>query len=414
MAALEAILITGTTTSCKKDMFKQDVYDSIMKQEFPIDPVDAAHSWNLTTRRTATVNITDTDIRRIMVLTDDPATNYQAAIMAQKTTFNRGDNFLTFAAPTVQTTFYAAVEQNDGSLLVKPFTTSDARVTMADATQEQKPVTAPGYQTFTYCFEEDYPQPGDYDFNDCVLRISVTPGDQPNQRKINVSVAATGANKLIAAALRLVNYNYDDIESVTTTDGKRWDEDYPTTQYILTNTETLQQGRNGEAAIRLFENASWIMVHNQPDNVGMLTNYKVNVTKTTTETTKQINPPVKTYIVTFKESATALLDNFTLLNIDPFIVTNFNGGNWETHVYEHKHANVLFEGVRQESGHMTWAICVPDGNFRWPLEGLIIGTKKDGLLTGVYREFGHSFGEWAANRNTAKDWYLYPTIADVY
>ena len=63
MAALEAILITGTTTSCKKDMFKQDVYDSIMKQEFPIDPVDAAHSWNLTTRRTATVNITDTDIR---------------------------------------------------------------------------------------------------------------------------------------------------------------------------------------------------------------------------------------------------------------------------------------------------------------------------------------------------------------
>jgi len=415
VVALSALMLFSTT-SCKKDMFDAEVYQEILKQEFPIDPIDSQQQWDLTTNCIATVNVPILlkGQKRLMILTDNPTTNRQAAIMAESKSYSNGDNYLVFAAPKALTTFYAAIEQTDGSLLIKPFNYGDQRVSMSDATKIDKLANTLGYQTFTYCFEENYPEPGDYDFNDCVLRISVQPGDKANQRKINVSMVATGADKLIGAAINIRNYRYSDIESVTIQDGTVWDEGYPAHRYLMENTETLQQGRNGEAVIRLFENASWIMVHNQTDNIGALINYKVNVTKTYSETTRQINPTTKTYIITFKENATSLLNNFSLLNIDPFIVTSYNSGTWETHIYEYKHSNILFEGIDQDSSNMTWALCIPTGNFRWPLEGRLIGSAKGGVITGAYREYGYAFGQWAANRHKAQDWYLHPTLSEVY
>ena len=404
------------TTSCKKNMFNEEVYNEILKIEFPIDPVDDQQDWELTTRRSASINVPTAlkDAQRLMVLSDNPATNQSAVIMAETNRITAGSNVLVFAAPKAQTTFYAALEQADGSLYIKAFTATNLRPSMADATQIAKPANTLGYQTFTYCYEENYPEPGDYDFNDCVLRISVAPGQQSNQRKITVTLAATGASKLIGGAINILNYNYDDIKSVVEQDGVMWDEGYPAHRWLMDNTATLQKGRNGEAVIRLFENASWIMVRNDADNAGGLINYKVNVSRTASDDTKQTDPTTKTFIVTFKESATTLLNNFTLLNLDPFVVTVYNSGTWETHTYPYKHLNVLFEGVQQNSGNMTWALCIPSGDFRWPLEGVLIGSAKDGLITGAYREPNHAFGSWAANKSRAQDWYLHPTTTSVY
>lgn len=415
-AVLATVLLFSASSCKKKEMFNEEVYKEILKIESPIDPIDSLHRWNLTTNRVATINVPASlkGQKRLMVLTGNPLTNPKTVIMAESKTYNSGDNFLVFAAPKVQTSFYAALEQADGSLLIKEFTSSNLRASMADATQIAKPSYELGYQAFTYCFEEDYPKPGDYDFNDCVMRISVEPGDKSNQRKIKVSLVATGAEKMLAAAINILNYKYADIESIETADGKIWDDGYPVNRYLIDHTETLLEGRQGEAVIRLFENASWVMVHNDPDDAGMFLNYKVNVTKTDSETEIQANFTTKTYIVTFKESAVDLLNNFSLLNLDPFLVTNYNGGIWETHTYEYKHANVLFEGVNQNSGNVTWALCIPDGEFRWPIEGYIIGTLKDGINAGAYREYGHAFGQWAADRNMAQDWYQYPTSTVVY
>ena len=63
---------------------------------------------------------------------------------------------------------------------------------------------------------------------------------------------------------------------------------------------------------------------------------------------------------------------------------------------------------------MTWALCVPDGEFRWPLEGVLIGRAKDGIITGAYRQPNHAFGSWEAKKSRAQDWYLYPTETSVY
>jgi hypothetical protein len=63
---------------------------------------------------------------------------------------------------------------------------------------------------------------------------------------------------------------------------------------------------------------------------------------------------------------------------------------------------------------LPWAIVVPDGSFRYPLDGVNIGFAKEGALFGAYMTDKHAFGNWASNSGTALDWYLYPTGNMVY
>ena len=72
-------------------------------------------------------------------------------------------------------------------------------------------------QTFAYLFEEEYPAPGDYDYNDIVLRISMELSGKREVR-FNVRLAAVGGEKQMGAAIRLAGYKYDEIESVKTVD----------------------------------------------------------------------------------------------------------------------------------------------------------------------------------------------------
>ena len=83
-----------STMSCKKDMFNAETYKEILKLEFPIDPIDEEHQWNLTARRSATITVPASakDALRLMVLTDHPANNKSAAIMAETSDFNVGNN----------------------------------------------------------------------------------------------------------------------------------------------------------------------------------------------------------------------------------------------------------------------------------------------------------------------------------
>jgi hypothetical protein len=48
------------------------------------------------------------------------------------------------------------------------------------------------------------------------------------------------------------------------------------------------------------------------------------------------------------------------------------------------------------------------------LEGKLIGNYKDNILTGAYREYNHSFGQWAAQKEKSRDWFYNPTVTEVY
>ena len=404
--------------SCNKEMFDQQVYDTIITQEFPIDPIDQTHNWELSTRRSIVIkaNANMENMEKVMVLSKDPLTSTDAQIMAETAATTEGGlHTLLFAAPSAQTTFYAAVKTTDKQYAVVPFTTSTREVSF-----ESKTVgTLKGdldYYSFTYCFEENFPEPGDYDFNDCVMRMSVMPGTKKNQVKLIVTLAAAGAKKQIAAAVRLKGYKASDIESVEIEEGNAFDDGYPLTPRSIPDGSTFQQGRNGEPVIRLFEDAMWCLTREQPSDNGVLTRYNVNVTRQENETNKKVDHVKRTYIINFKETsnATSMLQNVLTDNLDPFIVVPYNSNYWETHTYQDRLAMVLYEYHDQTAIRITWALCVPSGTFRWPLEGLLIGSYKNGILTGAYREFSHSFGEWAAKKENSRDWFDYPTVSEVY
>ena len=404
--------------SCNKEMFNQEIYDTIITQEFPIDPIDQTHNWEQSTRRSIIIkaNASMENMEKVMVLSKDPLTSTDAQIMAETAATTEGGlHTLLFAAPSAQTTFYAAVKTTDKQYAVVPFTTSTREVSF-----ESKTVgTLKGdldYYSFTYCFEENFPEPGDYDFNDCVMRMSVMPGTKKNQVKLIVTLAAAGAKKQIAAAVRLKGYKASDIESVEIEEGNAFDDGYPLTPRSIPDGSTFQQGRNGEPVIRLFEDAMWCLTREQPSDNGVLTRYNVNVTRQENETNKKVDPVKRTYIINFKETsnATSMLQNVLTDNLDPFIVVPYNSNYWETHTYQDRLAMVLYEYHDQTAIRITWALCVPSGTFRWPLEGLLIGSYKNGILTGAYREFSHSFGEWAAKKENSRDWFDYPTVSEVY
>ena len=405
--------------SCNKEMFNQQLYNEIITQQFPIDPIDDTHNWELSTRRSIVikVNANMENMEKVMVLSKNPLTSSDAQIMAEaEATTEGGLHTLLFAAPSSQTSFYAAVKTTDKQYAVVPFTTSNSQVSFEDKTTGTL-TSDLDYYSFTYCFEENFPEPGDYDFNDCVMRMSVMPGTKKNQVKLIVTLAAAGAKRQIAAAVRLKGCNADDIESVEIEEGKAFDDGYPLTLRSIPDGSTFQRGRDEkQPVIRLFEDAMWCLIREQASDNGVLNRYYVNVSRAESETYKRVDPVKRTYIINFKESSSAasMLQNILTDNLDPFIVTPYNNNYWETHTYQDRLAQVLYEYHDQTSIHITWALGVPSGTFRWPLEAKLIGSYKDGVLTGAYRKDGHSFGEWAAKKENSRDWFLYPTTSEVY
>lgn len=405
--------------SCNKEMFNQQLYNEIITQQFPIDPIDDTHNWELSTRRSIVIkaNANMENMEKVMVLSKNPLTSSDAQIMAEaEATTEGGLHTLLFAAPSSQTSFYAAVKTTDKQYAVVPFTTSNSQVSFEDKTTGTL-TSDLDYYSFTYCFEENFPEPGDYDFNDCVMRMSVMPGTKKNQVKLIVTLAAAGAKRQIAAAVRLKGCNADDIESVEIEEGKAFDDGYPLTLRSIPDGSTFQRGRDEkQPVIRLFEDAMWCLIREQASDNGVLNRYYVNVSRAESETYKRVDPVKRTYIINFKESSSAasMLQNILTDNLDPFIVTPYNNNYWETHTYQDRLAQVLYEYHDQTSIHITWALGVPSGTFRWPLEAKLIGSYKDGVLTGAYRKDGHSFGEWAAKKENSRDWFLYPTTSEVY
>ena len=62
----------------------------------------------------------------------------------------------------------------------------------------------------TYCYEDNFPVPGDYDFNDVVLGLKMEKKPRRNGASrdtlvLKVEVKAVGATEPIGAALRLKN-----------------------------------------------------------------------------------------------------------------------------------------------------------------------------------------------------------------
>jgi len=108
------------------------------------------------------------------------------------------------------------------------------------------------------------------------------------------------------------------------------------------------------------------------------------------------------------------INGFTPAMFDPFVLSPYYGNVWELHCYRDREAQVTREYSLTKSKKLPWALMIPYASFRYPLEGVNIGFKKNDGYFGAYMNRGCSFGEWAEDRNKCIDWYTSPTFNRVF
>lgn len=424
-----------TFTSCNKNVYDEKTHQDLIHYFSAVDSVDQQHMWMLTQSKSLRYQVpSGSKYEQLRIYSADPLTNRNAELMSQIYVSSGKSGVLSVDVPYQVTTLYAALVDESNILTVTSFPSSQLSFDFSNASTGRAVVSL-NPQIYTYLFEENFPEPGDYDYNDVVLRVSHQ-RTAVNQITVNVTLAAVGATKQIAGCIRLVGYKFEDIDSVYTTTGVTFNDGindqtlYPFGNIFSDKTvahSLLMQGRNQEAVLNLFCDAHWAMAFNLDADYGLFTRKKYNVMdpnndKYDTNTYQSRSTRTLSYVVTFKDDNKNVinsLDNFTSDMLDPFIITYYNGGNWETHVEQFKSAKVLADYSVPSFKDLPWALMVPQGDFRYPLEGYEIGYKRKtdtGVVAmfGAYTTIGHSFGEWAEDHNNYLDWYLYPNISMTY
>lgn len=425
-AAIVAIsIMIGMNISCKRELYDQEAYQNYIDSVSPVDTIDPSHTWILTNSKTLLVQAPDTGGTQIVkILTANPRESGDAQVVGEAWA-SEGERFaMALTYPSTMTTLYAAVVDTTGRYSIVKFSPESESLIYFDnlIVDHEKVSYEPQPLLYTYGFEEDYPAAGDFDYNDVVLRISQSRSGEREMRVV-VQMAAVGAAKQIAGAIRLVGIKYNDVESVTTVDSLSFNttngKDFPDQMKTVVAKEKTEfyesfvsNSKTSEAVLNLFGDAHWATGDLLEENFGMMKRKKYNVSTSVNDDYAQFVPRTITYIVTLKNSES--LNEFSMEKMDPFILEQYNGSVFEVHQYPYRTAQILYPYSTSRIKGLPWALCMPMGDFRWPLEGVNIGFMKKGYKYGAYQTSGHSFGEWSMDRNKATDWYLYPTENQVF
>lgn len=402
--------ILGTGTSCKREMFNEEEYDTLIKNSSPVDTVDPNHTWSLTESNTIKVTVNaGVDTKKIQILNDNPLTSESAQVITQMDA-NEGDQVrLGISYPSYRDVLYLAGVDSEGKYTIATFNPSDNEVDFKNMIIVQRQLGyTPQPQYYAFCYEQEYPEPGDYDFNDVVMHIALERAST-NVMYVHVRLAAVGADQQLAGCIRLPEIPFEEIDSVWTVNGASFNQDI-TSQYmmVLKERDLLLKGLNGEPVLNLFADAHWATGDNLDANYGMFKRKQYNVTKTTGSDAQLMVPREIVFGMRVKKGD--LLTSMSLDNIDPFIIRQYNGSNMEIHTYDYRKINALNSYNFIDAGNIPWALKIPYGWFCHPLHGVNIGFRLEGqgtqYLFGAYRRSGNSFGEWSMNHLVSLRWFL--------
>lgn len=426
---MTAMMVFGNISCSKEIEYDEDKDKEQWRRVLPVDSIDQDHAWQLSESHSYqfTVNA-NVGAQKLEVYSANPITSSEAEMMARAFVKDGDQVTMSVSVPSRLTTIYAALIDKDGTYTVTSFSPTDRYVDFTNPIAIQQSIKkTPSIMEYTYCYEEDFPGAGDYDYNDLVMRIGLERTGQ-KQVDIHVTLLAVGASGQIAAAIRLVGYRYQDIESVVAKDDKTLNVNVPKMSYgLIHNDDILLEGINGngtkgsgEAVINVCADAHWSMDNTVETINDDFKRKKYNVLDSFDDPYDIIYAKNVDFTVTFKSEDG--LNNFTHEMIDPFILTYYMANKVETHLEEFKTSQILQEydaTVFKEFKKLPWVLRIPTTHFQYPLEGHQIGFMKhmkSGTvsLDGAYREIGHSFGEWAENRKNSLDWYLYPTDGEVW
>ena len=238
---------------------------------------------------------------------------------------------------------------------------------------------------YSYAFEDNYPQAGDYDFNDIVLNVNLpAAGNDVKELKYIVDLRAVGAVKQLGAGLRIREFDKSNVEEVSFGAG------------ATQRTNSLNSGifenasyeTNGnELVISLFGDAHY--VYGYTGSQRPMLNTGNASTPLTNIYTLEVNIKLKNAISI--PSVTDGLDFFiayqggaqkrTEIHLNQFNSPTANGQLADKEVLD------VIKAVNN-----TWALCVPE-KFAYPTETTVI--------TDAYAKFV----DWAHDQVMNTDWY---------
>ncbi len=410
------VVVTLSLASCSKELFDKEVYDDFVENQFMIDNADPNHDWCLTKNDTLIVKTPDAAIYRVQLLTLDPYDFAGAEIAADAVCY--GDKAeITFTVPVTTNMLYLAALSEDGTYLGVvpcPYGFYKEMEVTRQSLKKRDVIYPPVPQTFTYLYESTFPIPDDFDYNDMVLRITKSYDNLSTQVYLTVALTAAGTASSYAAAIHLGGVKYDDLVSVEMLEDEAMDAGYPLQRALITEGGTLIRGRNGEAVIRLFENVHWVFSKKR-DEMGRIEGIKYNTSHVQVErVSAEAEPVVRTFRINCKTRETAR--SITFDRIDPFIIHNakideaMDAGIWEIHTYPYKFTGVLrdcFTDKDAYDNHVSWALVIPQCDFRYPQEGVSMSTYQQEIdaTFGPYEQFA----DWLKNHQVSHDWYLHVT-----
>ena len=300
--------------------------------------------------------------------------------------------------------------------------------------------------SFRVCFEDQFPSPGDYDFNDCVLTVTSTV--KGTNVTVKVSLDAVGATKQIAAAMRIKGLSPNAVVSAanTLTDHAATygsmrvitpcKNDKGNTLFYV-DPEGLGMDAEGnqinDFVVSLFNDAHWVMSRTDAsgNNQYMHSYFYNTVDKSITNNqfAKIASPVEMTLTFTLDTEANAQLFN-DVSKYDIFIIEKYSGREWEVHTYPFKFDQVIAQWanyvdkltpyIESSTSNYPWAIQVP-GDFLYPIEWQSISGNK--IRTTDTEEYGVEtaayplFKSWAVNPNNTdrnvQEWYLKENIEDI-
>jgi len=407
-------------SSCVRNMFDEQRYQEIMDDASTVDKVDENHDWQLSTSKVLMVDVSGLEgVERIQVFSGNPLESSSASIVGEAYVLEKNVVSMAITYPTLEEVLYAAAIDSEDNYTVAPFDPSASEVVNFSHPVANKKKMPYNYMPliYTYLYEEEYPEAGDYDYNDVALHVSMERSGEREVR-INVELAAVGASEQVAFAIRLVGYRFSDIESVTTVDNASFDVvggvEFPDQMrtVMIDKKDLLLSGLGEEAVLNIFADAHWATGDQLSADYGVMTRKRYNVSRTKDDTFSTFIPREITYVVTIKEGAD--VNYLSLGQLDAFAIKEYNGANWEIHTPSYNNSQVLFPYPGVTIKTLPWALTVPDGSFHWPLHAVSIGSRHQGARSGAYHAFDHSFGEWAEDMTKCKDWYLYPDKDEVY
>ena len=411
-----------STIACTTNYYDEEKYNEYIKYNSPVDSVDQYHQWRLTEERSykITANVNQ-DVEKVMLLTANPLSSTKAEVMNESVIAKGESKWMTVSVPMIQSTLYAALVDKDGIYYVKSFPVTQTEIDFSGGINTGTPVATLKPQTYTYLYEKDFPLVGDYDYNDLVFRIGVE-HTTPKQVVVHVTLSAVGCDVQLAGFFRVMGCKFDDIDSVTTANGKTFNDNLPAgSKNFVRSYDLLICSTKNQPVITICADAHWAMDPYQStmENTGAIALRKYyNTSLEASQEYESRNSVSQSYIIYFKDSTIA--ENITLEEIDPFIVENYNGGLYEIHLDELKASQVLYNyQVEFKIKDLPWALLVPSNDFKYPLEGVQIGFYKrtdTGVVfsDGAYKTTGHAFGAWVENHKAALDWYNYPDESQVW